>query len=78
MARGEEGLDFGDHAGVSGAAMPFVLVILLNTYGYIPTLRAFAVASVESNGLVLSFLKGRLPASQSCVIDMGFQQKRLS
>ncbi len=75
MARGEEGLHFGDHAGVSGVAMPFVLVILLNIYGYIPTLRAFAVASVESNGLVPSFLKGRLPAFQSSVrrrINMAF------
>ncbi len=51
--------------GVSGTAMPFILEILLNKYGYSTTLRAVAIALVILTGPVLPVLKGRLPVSQS-------------
>lgn len=66
--------------GVSGTSMPFMWAPLLNTYGYVPTLGAFAVAMVVLTGMVLLVLKGRLPASKSSGrrrIDMAFPRKPL-
>jgi len=51
--------------GVSGTAMPFILEVLLNQYGYPTTLREVAIALVILTGPVLPVLKGRLPVSRS-------------
>ena len=51
--------------GVSGVALPFILATLLDSYGYLTTLRAFAVTLVVLTGPVLPMLKSRLPAAQS-------------
>ncbi|KAJ5303553.1 MFS monocarboxylate [Penicillium atrosanguineum] len=51
-------------SGLSGAAFPFVLEKLLNTYGYRTTLRATALALFVVTSPLLPFLKGRLPVSR--------------
>ena len=48
---------------VSEMTMPFIMVNLLNTYEYAPTLGAFALAVVISNGPVLPIPGGRPPVS---------------
>ncbi|KAL8392109.1 hypothetical protein RB599_004858 [Gaeumannomyces hyphopodioides] len=51
-------------SGVSGAAMPFVVQVLLAKYGYQATLRAVAVGLAIATRPLIPFLDGRLPPSQ--------------
>ena len=46
-------------SGVSGAAMPFCIEVLLQRYGYPTTLRAIAIGLFVLTGPLIPFLKGR-------------------
>lgn len=48
-------------AGASGIAMPFIIQLLLDKYGYKSTLRAVAVAMVVLTGPLIPMIRGRLP-----------------
>ncbi|TWU78522.1 hypothetical protein ED733_001003 [Metarhizium rileyi] len=50
-------------SGASGAAMPFLIQVLLDRYGYKTTLRVIAVALFVLTGPLIPFLGGRLPYS---------------
>jgi predicted MFS family arabinose efflux permease len=56
-------------SGVSGAAVPFVIQLLLDRYGYRTTLRAIAVALLVVTGPLIPFLGGRLPHSAQAAVS---------
>jgi hypothetical protein len=68
-------------SGVSGAAMPFAVEKLLQTYGYPTTLRAVAVGLFVITGPLIPLLKPRLPettgASASARTDWTFLRSGL-
>ena len=51
-------------SGATGAAMPFIIQTLLDTYGYRTTLRACAVAMCILTGPIIPVFRGRLPPSE--------------